>query len=693
MLANDALPRTVERADLEAINDSGELKLLENDPYATLELLPTDFKAKHLARRDKARKLIAPIIELPGDGAFIRGERGPVVEKISEETGTSKRMLYWYLRKFWRGGQRWNALLPNYYNCGAPGKDRRVGESKLGRPRKLASAGVGINISSAERKLLALGIKTFYDNPNNPTKISLRHAYHETMRRFFNQDLELGPDGKPRPIMPPAELLPTYRQFRYWFHADRDLARSLKAREGKHKFNQNHRGLGGDAAASASGPGAVYQIDSTKADVYLLSQFDRSKVIGRATIYLVIDVFSGMIVGFFAGLENASYLAAALAIENAASDKVAFCATHGISISPDEWPSQNLPEALWADRGELIGKMADQLTNRLNIHISNLPPYRPDLKPFVERAFRTTNEWLLHRLPGAVDPDHERGDHDYRLDAALTLADLQVAMINFILFYNRSRIEGRMPREFMVVDDIEPRPTALWEWGIKNRSGYLRVMPPDMLRLLLLPSGEASVTEKGLYFKGLYYGCERGEKEQWKVRAREKGRWKEPIVYDPRFTDKIFLRVPGTNTFELCILLEQCAFFNGASWDEVDFFHSIRREQKERSRSTDVQATANYGADLEQIISDAVEKTRAANSGESKHARVAGIRKNRTEERQRNNDELSANGEPNDEPVANVAPLTPPDSEPQQGYVPAPINLELFINQHKQLSSHKNETN
>jgi hypothetical protein len=189
MAADDALPRSVERAEVEAGIASGELKLLENDPYATLEVLAVDIKAKHILRRDKARKLIAPIVELPGDGAFTPSERGPVVEKVSAETGVSKRMIYWYLRKFWRGGQRWNALLPNYNNCGSPGKDRQAKESKLGRRRKLAAAGVGINIGREQRNLFALGIKTFYDNPKNPTKISLRQAYHETLtRRSRNQE-------------------------------------------------------------------------------------------------------------------------------------------------------------------------------------------------------------------------------------------------------------------------------------------------------------------------------------------------------------------------------------------------------------------------------------------------------------------------------------------------------------------------
>jgi hypothetical protein len=46
------------------------------------------------------------------------------------------------------------------------------------------------------------------------------------------------------------------------------------------------------------GPGDVYQIDSTTADIYLVNSLSAKIPIGRPTLYLVIDVWSGMIVGF-----------------------------------------------------------------------------------------------------------------------------------------------------------------------------------------------------------------------------------------------------------------------------------------------------------------------------------------------------------------------------------------------------------
>ncbi|MBW4573588.1 MAG: hypothetical protein KME31_38255 [Tolypothrix carrinoi HA7290-LM1] len=55
------------------------------------------------------------------------------------------------------------------------------------------------------------------------------------------------------------------------------------------------------------------------------SAINRSWIIGRPTLYLVIDVFSRLIVGFIVTLEPPSWLGAMLALENATADKVFFC--------------------------------------------------------------------------------------------------------------------------------------------------------------------------------------------------------------------------------------------------------------------------------------------------------------------------------------------------------------------------------
>ena len=107
------------------------------------------------------------------------------------------------------------------------------------------------------------------------------------------------------------------------------------------------------------GPGSKYQIDASVGDIYLVSQFDRSNIIGMPVMYFVIDVFSRMVTGMYIGLEGPSWVGAMMAIANAALDKVAYCREYGISIAEEEWPCYHIPAVILGDRGEMESKNAD----------------------------------------------------------------------------------------------------------------------------------------------------------------------------------------------------------------------------------------------------------------------------------------------------------------------------------------------
>jgi hypothetical protein len=77
--------------------------------------------------------------------------------------------------------------------------------------------------------------------------------------------------------------------------------------------------------------------------------------LARLTTYFVVDTFSHLISGFHVGLENPSFFAAGLALENTTVDKVAYCAQFGIEITAEEWPSIGLTESILADRGDSKG--------------------------------------------------------------------------------------------------------------------------------------------------------------------------------------------------------------------------------------------------------------------------------------------------------------------------------------------------
>jgi hypothetical protein len=95
---------------------------------------------------------------------------------------------------------------------------------------------------------------------------------------------------------------PTIRQFRYFYDREYKKPQRLEARTHPGVYKKDVRPLTSTATASVLGPGSRYEIDATIADIYLVDDEDRSKIIGRPTIYIVIDVFSRMISGFISVL-------------------------------------------------------------------------------------------------------------------------------------------------------------------------------------------------------------------------------------------------------------------------------------------------------------------------------------------------------------------------------------------------------
>lgn len=84
----------------------------------------------------------------------------------------------------------------------------------------------------------------------------------------------------------------------------------------------------------------------------------------------------------------------------------------------------------------MLGYNADNLVAGLKISVSNLPPFRADWKGIVERMFRLMNIRVIDQLPGALNPERERGDRDVRLDAVMDINQFTAIIIKAIRYHN-----------------------------------------------------------------------------------------------------------------------------------------------------------------------------------------------------------------------------------------------------------------
>ena len=628
-----SLPKLQSRKAIEDALLRSKVRIVGIDAYLP-NLIPDDLLTEASRNhRDRAWAVIRPLVEDHIPEIFIRKKRGELASKRSQKMGVSKTTLYGYLRRYWQGGQIPNALVPRFHASGAFGEERSPRGEKRGRPAKNKKSG-GVNVTPEMRELFRKGIRRFYDNQE---KHSLPDTYQRTLEHYFNQGYKVH-DGVPVPVLPSADKLPSFGQFRYWYYKDRNLTQTLVKRHGAKRYQLEARPLLSDSASMAFGPGSVYQIDATVGDIYLVSDLNPQQVIGRPIIYLVVDVFSHMVVGLSVTLEGPSWLGAMLALENATTDKVAFCEQHGVKVSERDWPCQHLPEMLVADRGELEGYNGDQLVQSLNIVVSNTAPYRADMKGLVEQCFRLTNLRVLNSLPGAVR-EQERGASDYRLDASLTLSQLTTLLIRSVLYHNQHHYIPDYPLDRAMVEaGLDPCPLELWRWGIRNRTGHLRTLPVETIRLSLLPRGEATITRKGIRFGKLYYTCPVAVEAGWYVKAGQSGRWKVPVSYDPRLVDSLYMWHEGGRQVEVCSLLDnhKMRLFRGWDWDTVQAHFS---QQKQRQKSIELQqkqGRAILNAHKDDVVQQA---TTAQQNAPRKTKQVKGITENRQQERARQRNE------------------------------------------------------
>lgn len=326
-----------------------------------------------------------------------------------------------------------------------------------------------------------------------------------------------------------------------------------------------------------------------------------------------------------------------MALLNASENKVEYCKRFGVEIREDEWPvSGIIPESVLADRGEMLSSKALSMIEHLQIAVKNTPPFRPDWKPLVERYFGLIQTHAKPFIPGAVNKDaKERGERDTRLNASLSIEDITKILIKCVLYYNNHHHLSDYERDaHQISENVPSIPIHLWKYGIQYKSGKLRRVSQDVLRFNLLPADKATVTPKGIKFNGMLYSCETALKEKWFVRAR-KGTFKVDISYDPRCVNQIYLRL-GRNEYDVCYLLDSQSRYKDKTADDVQFLLAMEQQEKAGFKGQELGQRISLAAEIEEIVKEAVQKTKAETIPQSNAKKLRDIRENRRQEKERN---------------------------------------------------------
>ncbi len=587
------------------------------DPYAFLQLESPEPESKSSEIRDKNFEILKPLIEEPL--FYIPKVRAKVIKNILDTGHISKPNLYKIARQYWQRGQIPNALLPDYRNSGGKGKRRHAKEKKLGRPRVHAE-GTGALIDEATEKLFRIVIDKYLLNEGG---FSLPFA-HRRLKLLYEQYF---------PGTPESEK-PTRWQLKHFYDREYGFEEKIFKKTSSIIYKKDVRPLSSTATMQALGPGSRYEIDATIADIILVSDIDRTQPVGRPILYIVVDVFSRFVVGWYIGFENPSYVAAMQSLHIAMTDKNQLVKSLGIECEDLEWPEPGLPEAILADRGELLGHQIESLESSFFVRIENTPPYRGDAKGIVERKFGSLQAEFKPFAPGVVSGTtvKKRGGKNYWLNGKLTVSEFEEIIVSSIIMHNFVDPMEKYDRSEDMPADLPNIPIHLWNWGLQHRTGRLRKVDSNSLRIALLPHQQATTSEKGVCLFGLYYSSAEVIASGWMHRTANSNRpEKVTVAYDPNVADEIYLLYKSNSReYWTCKLTDLSREYRNCSFWEVWRKQDAKKKEISKHKLTADKARAKHEERIENIIKSAIKDTPAPTATNSE--RLANVGKSRKQQ-------------------------------------------------------------
>lgn len=297
----------------------------------------------------------------------------------------------------------------------------------------------------------------------------------------------------------------TVRQYQYYIDSRAQLSDELAKNLRTQERNPGHLG-----SVRAAGPGETYEIDSTGGRLYLVSADDPPVLVGKPTIYLIIDRWSRFVVSAYISLQPPSYEEVRYALLIAFTSREARFRALGVAIDDERWPVGRMPAVLCPDRGSdfMSESMEQAVVQDLRIELTPLPPFCPDGKAVVERLIRE----IKRRMAGSgmkgvyadrpMDPQTKRVTRKAEAVAVHSLAEAYRALIKIIDDHNNRPHSALRRRRVLTQAGIRPVPKDAYLWGLKYISG-LRTPPfsDTDYRRLLLSVDSASIANGVLRYK------------------------------------------------------------------------------------------------------------------------------------------------------------------------------------------------
>lgn len=484
-----------------------------------------------------------------------------VISIAAKKHSVPENETYQVLYRFLASGCARQSVISDRFLCGGK-NDTRVGKGfNLGR---LKTATKLNGLPNDNFPLDALWIQNIQDTYRETIKrgVSASSAYQTFLNlyctiscSFINEKLDVE--------YLPIDRRPSKVQFIDHGSGDDPAEKIWRKQLVGKEFEKNFKGLYGAAEPETFRTGVSADVDSTSNDRYLVSVFNRLKGVGTAKSLPVVDVSTGYIFGFYVGWRVNSE-AAKLAILNAASSKIEFCAKYGIHIKQEEWYSC-LHAGFRADKGEFNAEVPRESLGNLNRSIEYVATGHPELRGGGEQAHRRLHD---HDANGSTyGKFRARGEKDHAKAADQNIFNYTRELIRRTIWHNNYAPVPHLLTTEMRQMGVKPTRRAILEWSMLNGYHHQIAYHEDDLVLALCPEINAVVTENGVFpivkrngdsgdqiiLHELRYLGPFLKEYRWLEIARKNERWRIKIRMNPNDPTKVWYQDPDTGLHALTL--------------------------------------------------------------------------------------------------------------------------------------------
>lgn len=316
-----------------------------------------------------------------------------------------------------------------------------------------------------------------YENPRNDVDEILKYglkmfvkygkpgqAYDAVLRRYFREPVE-APDGSSVKMvtLPEEERSVSYKML-YNYIRKHTEDYSCKGKDERDKQN-NNRQLVGNSRTGVYELGQIVEADEMELGCYVVDQNDGETVLGKAVVYCMVEVLSGICIGAYVSLENNSMRGFQQVFLSLLEPHKNQTKGYNIDYDEEDWPSMIVPNEIRCDRGsEYMSKAYSKAMGELGIRNTPVPPGCGSLKGVVESFNGLVQTYLKAQLKnnGYVE-DKYRGGDLAKGAACLTLEEIRGLVYQSVILYNRRVFEGLIDKKY-VDNNVSPTPKGIFAY-------------------------------------------------------------------------------------------------------------------------------------------------------------------------------------------------------------------------------------